>query len=551
MERYLVAAVPPADVRAIVSQLEEDQACRVVRVLGGRGTPGRFPGVAVVEMAAEHAAMLASYPGLRIEPDYAVRLAHVPHQPPAVTRRVAFEVLDDGLRPIEGAAVTVNTSGVPVTGYTGPDGRAEITGTPQALASQVSIEVRPPRGSWSARVRQPILDKAGPVRLTCTRITTTYPDFPERALDSWGARVMGFGRLPPTYRGNGVRIALIGSGAAAGHPDLSGRIERGRDLTGRDEEKGWQEDLTGTGTHYATLIAGRDDGTGIVGLAPEADVRVCRVSPGGSAAELIEALDYCIDEQVDVAMLDACVPEELALLAAKIEEAWQNGIACVASAEAVSSGAADGARWRAASPRLLVVGAIGQLGTFPPNGTDTADVTGQLTPEGFFVPAFRTVPGYGGYGAVPESSTNPVAVPAVDCCAPGVAVIAGLPPSSYGPLSGSGTAAAHVTALAALILAHHPMFRPEPGRPGVTRDSGRAARLMEVIASSCRPLPELDPARTGAGIPDAAVALGVAPWGAYPPISLPYPAAALAPDGRTTLEPLTVAMLAAGLLIRQ
>jgi hypothetical protein len=85
----------------------------------------------------------------------------------------------------------------------------------------------------------------------------------------------------------------------------------------------------------------------------------------------------------------------------------------------------------------------------------------------------------------------------------------------------------------------------------VTRDSGRAARLMEVIASSCRPLPELDPARTGAGIPDAAVALGVAPWGAYPPISLPYPAAALAPDGRTTLEPLTVAMLAAGLLIRQ
>jgi hypothetical protein len=44
------------------------------------------------------------------------------------------------------------------------------------------------------------------------------------------------------------------------------------------------------------------------------------------------------------------------------------------------------------------------------------------------------------------------------------------------------------------------------------------------------------------------VALGVAPWGAYPPISLPYPAAAPTPDGRTPLEPLTAAMLAAGLL---
>src|SRR5260370_562937 len=48
-----------------------------------------------------------------------------------------------------------------------------------------------------------------------------------------------------------------------------------------------------------------DDGTGIVGLAPEAEVHVCRVSPGGSAAELIEALDYCIHQRVYVAIFAA------------------------------------------------------------------------------------------------------------------------------------------------------------------------------------------------------------------------------------------------------
>jgi subtilisin family serine protease len=187
-------------------------------------------------------------------------------------------------------------------------------------------------------------------------------------------------------------------------------------------------------------------------------------------------------------------------------------------------------------PQVLAVGAIGQLGTFPPEDTDSAAVTSPLTPEGFFVPAFG------------NARPDPSRFPAVDCCAPGVAVISGLPPSSYGPLSGTGTAAAHVTALAALILAHHPTFRAEPDKPSMTRDSARPARLLEIIRGSCRLLPQLDPALTGAGIPDAAVALSVVPWGTHPPLSLPYPAPAPTPDGRTPLEPLDAAMQAAGLI---
>jgi len=533
-DRYLIAAVPPADVRAITSQLEDDQSCRVIRILSGPGSPGGFPGVAAVEMTPEHAAMLAAYPGIHAEPDRPAGHGRAPAvQPPAaVTRRVMFEVLDDSMRPIEGATVTLAGTSFPVTGFTGPDGRTEITVTPEALTAPMA-EIHPPRGCWPVRVRRPLIDQTGPVRVACTRITTTYPEFPERALDSWGARVMGFGRLPPTYRGNGVRIALIDSGAATGHPDLSGQLEHGRDLIGRDE-KGWQEDLIGTGTHHATLIAGRDDGTGIVGLAPEAEVHICRTSPGGSVADMIEALDYCIEQQVDVAMFGSCIPEQSALLAAKVEEAWRNGIACIAATgDSAGGDPADGVCWPAALPQVLAVNAIGQLGTFPPEGADTATLTARVTPEGFFVPAF-------GSGGAPLS--------APDCCAPGVAVISGLPPASYGPLSGTGTAAAHVTALAALILAHHPLFRLEPGQPTVIRDSARPARLLEVIKGSCRPLPQLDPAQTGAGIPDVAVALGVAPWGTYPPLSMPYPAPAPTPDGRTPLEPLSAAMRAAGLI---
>jgi subtilisin len=520
-ERYLVAAVPPADVRAVASQLEQERSGRVIRILGERRKPGSYPGVAVIEMTAEYATRLAAYPGIRVEPDHNASTRPV-QLPPAVMQRVAFEILDDGMHPIEGATINVTGGGFSVTGCTGADGRAVITAASEMVAAPAALEIHPPRGCWPVRVRRPLLDADGTVRVTCTRITTTYPEFPERALDSWGARVMGFGRLPPNYRGSGVRIALIDSGVATGHPDLSGRIEYGRDLIGRDG-KGWQEDLVGTGTHHVTLIAGRDDGTGIVGLAPEAEVHVCRVTPGGSTAELIDALDYCIEQQVDVAMFGACITEQSALLTAKVEEAWRDGIACLAAAPS-----AGGLNWPAVSPYMLTVGAIGQLGTFPQEGTDTVAVSSQLTAEGFFLPAQDS--------------------PAVDCCAPGVAIISGLPPSSYGPLSGSGSAAAHVTALAALILAHHPLFRREPGNPTMTRDWVRPARLLEIIKGSCRPLPQLDPARTGAGLPDAAVALGVAPWGVYPPLSLPYPALVPIPGDRTPLEPLDAAMVAAGLI---
>jgi hypothetical protein len=517
-DRYLVTAWPPggpmagdvpAALRAVTTELEQDESCRVVRRLGGS---------LVAEMSPEHAVRLASGSGLLLEPDLATEDRG---SPALVTAPLLVDVTDDARRPVDGAAVTAG----PVTAFTDSDGQAELTVAPVMLTAMQSLMVRPPGGYWPAVLNSPLAHRAatGRIRVTCTRLTTTFPEFPERALDSWGARAMGFTRLPPTHRGHGVRIVLIGSGATAGHPDLSGQLEHGHDIVGQDE-KSWQEDLLGTGTHQATLIAGRDDGTGLVGLAPDAQLHVCRVTPGGSAADLIDALDYAIDQQADVVMFGTGLTGPSMLLAAAIDAAWRAGVVCVAPAGAFPAGL----------PQVLTVDALGQLGTFPPDSTDGLLVTAPLTPEGFFVPRFGQAPSLG------------QALPRVDCCAPGVAVISGLPPASYGPLSNAGAAAAHITALIALVLAHHPMFRSEPGRPPV-RDASRPARLAELIRASCRPLP-LDPARVGAGLPDAAVALGVAPYGAYPQLPLPYPAPVPGPEGLVPLEPLTAAMRAAGLL---
>ncbi len=540
-ERYLVAVAPPTDSHALAAQLGKDAAIRVMRRVGrGRSASG-YPHIAVIETTPERAASLAILPTLHLDLDRpltsglapAAELGDPSVAPIGDLQRVVVEVRDDTGRPVEDAAVCLLGTAFPAAGLTDRDGRAELAVPAGAVADAAALLVRPRRGCWPARVNRPRLVLGEPATVVCERITTTYPEFPERALDSWGARAMGFDRLPPTHRGHGVRIALVDSGVAVEHPDLTGRIAAGRDVVGQDD-KTWQEDLIGTGTHHAVLIAGHDDGTGMVGLAPETEVHVCRTTPGGRCADLIESLDYCIEQQIDVALIATGITEPSRLLAEKIEEARQRGVACVAAA----GDAAGPIAHPAALPGVLAVGAIGRLGTFPPGSGYAAQIAGLPTPDGLFAARF--------------ANTGP----GLDCCAPGVAIVSGLPPATYGPLDGTATAAAHVAAVAGLVLAHHPQFRPEPGRPPVVRGADRVDRLFQVILASCRPLPQLGPFSSGAGLPDAAIAVGVAPWGTHTLLGAPFtgsfggPAERQGQDDQAApaLGPLREAMRSAGLL---
>jgi subtilisin len=543
-ERYLVAVAPPAEGHVFAAELDRDPQIRVVRTIGRAGTADGYPHIAVIETTAEKAATLARTTALHVEPDLRLGwdamparalgdLADTAAAPVGEVQPTVVAVDDDGGRPVEGAAVCLFGGGLPAIGFTGPDGRAELAVPAETAAGAELLVVRPARGCWPARVARPRLLAGEPVRVTCERVITTFPGFPERALVSWGARAMGFDRLPPTHRGDGIRIALIDSGVSFGHPDLAGRIADGRDVVGEDD-KSWREDLIGSGTHQAVLIAGSDDGSGVIGLTPEAEVHVCRTAPGGTCADLIEALDYCVGQEIDVALISVGVTQGSRLLAGKIRQARQHGVACVAAA---GDGAGPIAH-PAALPGVLAVGAVGQLGSFPPGSGIAAELSGPPTPDGLFAPRFAN------HG------------PGLDCCAPGVAVVSGLPPASYGPLGGTATAAAHAAAIAVRVHAPHPQFRPEPGRHPVARDASRVDRLFELILASCRPLPELGPLRSGAGIPDAAVAVGVAPWGSQGRWNAAVPRWPASPGDphaqeeqpRAALASLEAAMRSAGLI---
>jgi subtilisin len=498
-ERYLVAPVPRqlppprtehTEAQRAIDGLAEDPEIHIVRVIQptALGDSISTP-VAVVEMAPEHAALLAASPQLYVEADHPLRYgtAAVPHTDPGVTPlldgvELTVQVDDPDGEPLAGAAVHVLAEQQPARALTGSDGRATITVAAHEVDSITGVYVRPQHDHWSAWLGRPKLTTTEPNRVVCARLDPA-------TAEGWSRRAMGFDRLPPTFRGHGVKIAIIDSGMATTHEELADRVVGGRDVVAQDE-KSWQEDVIGFGTLAAGLIAATQDRSKIVGLAPEAELHVCKIFPGGRFGDLVEALDYCIAQHVDIIDLGVGSPYPSLLVAQKIEEARQAGIACIAAA----GGNAGPVSFPASLPTVLAVAAIGKLGTFPPDSYHATQLAGTPTPEGYFPARFSA------YG------------PEIDLCAPGVGVISTLPPSNLGALDGTAVAAPHVAALAALVLAHHPEFR----NGYRMRGTDRVDRLFEILRASCRPLPFNDRLRVGAGLPDAVVAVGLTPGLGHP-----------------------------------
>lgn len=453
-----------------------------------------FPEVAVVEMDPDRAAAFAADPAVHVEPD--LPLSYGADLPVGIT------VADPGLvpfgdevdvtivvqgpdgEPIVGAEVYLMSSTFPARGVTDDDGTAVLQTSANAVGTISALYVKPAGNYWSLWLANPDISTTRPNTVTCRPLSETFPDFPDQQLHGWGWKAMRFDALPPTFRGHGVKVAIIDSGAATTHPDLAGQIAGGRDIEAGNDT-GWKVDTVGHGSHCTGIIGGKDNGTGILGIVPEAEIHSCKIFPGGRFSDLIEALDYCIANQIDVVNLSLGTPEPGELVRLKIEQARQAGVACVVAA----GNSANAVCFPASMPTVLAVSAIGKLGEYPPDSYHATQTSGTPTPEGYFSAKFTC------FG------------PEIDVCAPGVAIVSSVPPDRYAAEDGTSFAAPHVTALAALILAHHPDFRlPQFAQRG----PARVDRLFSIIKASCRPINVGDPRRTGAGLPDAAVALGVA-----------------------------------------
>ncbi|GGJ56073.1 S8 family serine peptidase [Streptomyces brasiliensis] len=507
--RYLVAprslgllphGVPPIEFSALFALLEEDPDVELLtqvrpsrqRGLGAIAEPHpACPPVAVVRMPQERARALAANPQVVVETDQPLSYTPIPpvglspapvidpmlavtlEEPQQLTLRVMGSDQDE----VHGAHVWAIGSGGPVHGVTGPDGRVVLTlatDTPETLQA---LYVRPLAGYWPTRTGSP-QPVNGEAVVTVQALSDTFEGFPGRALTGWGMQAMRLHQIPPTYRGHGIRVALLDSGVNTGHPDLKDTVQHGHDFTGATDGT-WGVDVTGHGTWCAGIIAAADNRTGIAGIAAEAELHALKLFPGGHLSDLLAAIEYCITHDIDIAQLSLAYPVPSQLAAWKLADAHAAGITVIAPA----GDTAGPLTHPATLPGILAVGALAHTGTYPTSS-----------------PLAATQPPWPGPYPAPFTPT----APGVDLIAPGAAVITTALGDGYTPADGTAVAAAHVTGLAALLLAHHDRLRTQV----TPRTAERADHLYGLLRTACRPLPGADP-RTGAGIADAPTALGI------------------------------------------
>lgn len=107
-------------------------------------------------------------------------------------------------------------------------------------------------------------------------------------------------------RGAGVRVAVLDSGIDGDHPDLAPNLDRAASASFIPGES-WDA-FPGFAFHHGTqvagLIAAADNGLGIVGVAPEAELIAVKViserTGGGSLAALLQGIVHAADAGADV-----------------------------------------------------------------------------------------------------------------------------------------------------------------------------------------------------------------------------------------------------------
>lgn len=327
--------------------------------------------------------------------------------------------------------------------------------------------------------------------------------------NAWGVSRIG---VPAVHAagvaGSGIRVAVIDTGIDYIHddpddtpyvvdPEFLGNFAGGFDFVNNDLDP---YDDNGHGTHVAGILAAEKNGYLVSGVAPAVDLfalKILGANGEGDASNLILALQWALDNGIDVVNMSLGTHEVSTALATAVSNAGAQGLLMVAA-----SGNVNPLVWQ----ELLFGCSVTYPGAYPEVLSTT------------FTNPNDALTGYSCTG------------PEVDFASPGDAVFSPVPigscmfckPWGYDALSGTSMASPHLAGTVALLLS-----------AGIA-DSGSAGLFDDVRSRICStadpgygvnstPIPTSDPrypSYFGCGVIDADEAvLGIVPPVNNPPVA--------------------------------
>ncbi|MEU8462999.1 type VII secretion-associated serine protease mycosin [Streptomyces sp. NPDC029003] len=258
----------------------------------------------------------------------------------------------------------------------------------------------------------------------------TFPMKKQIADRPWALQRLMLDALWARTKGKGVRVAVIDTGVDRANPQLSGALDTG---AGRDflDPKGGDgtNDTVGHGTKVAGLIAARpQEGTGFVGLAPEATVIPIRQNDGqgnGKAATLAQAIDHAVAKGAQVINISQDTDAPLtpdSELAKAVQRALDAKVVVVASAGNDGLSGQKHRTYPAAFPGVLAVAS-----------SDRNNERAAFSQPGDFI----------------------------GVAAPGVDMVSTVPGFGQCVDNGTSFSAPYVAGVAALLRAEHPQWTPQ------------------------------------------------------------------------------------------
>lgn len=267
----------------------------------------------------------------------------------------------------------------------------------------------------------------------------------ERQVIPQGAQRIGANTIWNISTGRFVKVAVLDTGIEIGHPDLRNNLKRGINIINPYVVP---DDDNGHGTHVAGTIGAADNGYGVVGISPNVyliPVKVLDSRGRGTLTDLIDGLHWCIENDMQVINMSLGTSLYSEAFTRAVKKVYNSGIVMVAAAG--NGGLEDAIEYPAAYRETLAVGAITLTNTRAPYSNAGKELS---------------------------------------LMAPGSGILSTIWGGTYGYMSGTSMATAHVSGVVALILQINSRLKP--------------FQIDNILASSAERLRELASNQQGSGL---------------------------------------------------